>query len=261
MTTSIGRTDDTGTSRDPGTSRDSATFRATVPPLLSFVSGFVDTVGFLALLGLLTSQVTGSFVAAGASFVAAEGGLTAKLLAIPTFMVGAVAMTLLVALLARAKMDPMPWALVTVAVLIAAFLWLGRTQGPFRSLDDPAAIGTAIAAFLAMGAESALVRVLFKGSLPANFMTGNVTQVAVEATDMMLARRRMLFDGDPIANAERATAARRQLGVLLPMITGFVLGCASAAHAFVSAGFDALVIAAGVVLFTALWAAVLRIRR
>ena len=42
-------------------------FRKVIPPMLSFVSGFVDTCGFLGFSGLLTSQVTGSFVAAGAA--------------------------------------------------------------------------------------------------------------------------------------------------------------------------------------------------
>ena len=79
-----------------------AAFRTVIPPMLSFVSGFVDTIGFLGFAGLLTSQVTGSFVAAGAAFVHPEPGLAAKLLAIPMFMVGAGAMTVLVAVLRRA---------------------------------------------------------------------------------------------------------------------------------------------------------------
>lgn len=239
----------------PSGSPDATWFRATVPPMLSFVSGFVDTVGFLGLFGLLTSQVTGSFVAAGAAFVHAESGLVAKLLAIPVFMLGAAGMTLLVALLRARRVEPMPWALVTVAVLIGGFLALALRHAPFARLDAPDALATAILAFLAMGAESALVRVLFKGSVPANFMTGNVTQVAVEATDLMLARRGLLYDGEAARNAERAAAAWRQLGVLTPMISGFVVGAVMAAHAYAAYGFLALAIAGGVVLLAAVWAA------
>lgn len=229
-------------------------FKAVVPPVLSFVSGFVDTIGFLGLFGLLTSQVTGSFIAAGSAFVHREAGLVVKLLAIPMFMVGAALMTLLVALLARSRINPMPWALALVGILIAQFLLIAQWGRPFASADDADVMAAAVTAFAAMGAESALVRVLFKGSLPANFMTGNVTQVAVEATDWMLARLRLLFDGDPALNLARASGAARQLAVLVPMITGFMAGAVIAAHAFLAVGFFALLLAAALLFAAALWA-------
>ncbi len=226
---------------------------STVPPMLSFVSGFVDTIGFIGLFGLLTSQVTGSFVAAGSGLVHYEPGLVAKLMAIPVFMAGAVVMTLLVAVLTRFKVNPLPWALVVVGCLISGYLAVAL-QWPIASLDSSVGLAAAFMAFLAMGAESALVRVLFKGSVPANFMTGNVTQVAVETTDMVLAKFRLLFDGDENQNATRAAAAYRQLGVLIPMIFGFILGCVAAAHAFIAFGFWSLVIATAIVFLAAILA-------
>ena len=58
-----------------------------VAALLSFVAGYVDTVGFIALFGLFTAHVTGNFVLIGASFVAGtDGGVIAKLLALPVFL-------------------------------------------------------------------------------------------------------------------------------------------------------------------------------
>lgn len=241
--------------RDGGEHDETAVFRATVPPVLSFVSGFVDTIGFLGLFGLLTSQVTGTFVAAGAAMIEPQGGLLAKLLAIPMFMVGASLMTVLVAVLARLEIKPMPWALATVGVLILAYLLTAVASRPFTDAGSEAVLAAAVMAFLAMGAESALVRVLFKGSLPANFMTGNVTQVAVEATDLVLARVNLLFQGDRQKNADRAAAAYRQLGVLIPMIMGFMLGAVIAAYAFAAIGFAALLLATCLVFAAALWAA------
>ena len=41
----------------------------TVPFLLSFVAGYVDSYTYLALFGLFAAQVTGSFVIAGAELV------------------------------------------------------------------------------------------------------------------------------------------------------------------------------------------------
>ena len=233
---------------------ETETFRRTVPPLLSFISGFVDTIGFLGLFGLLTSQVTGSFIAAGAAFVTHEPGLASKLLAMPMFMVGAVAMTVLAAGLRRSGRDPVPWALVMVAGLIGLFMAVAVAGQPFTSPDEAAARAVAVIAFIAMGAESALVRVLFKGSVPANFMTGNVTQVAVEVTDLVLAGTGLLNGGNGSADAARVKAARAQIKVLLPMIACFILGSTIAAHAFVAVGFWSLLLATGLVTAAALWA-------
>lgn len=232
----------------------SARFRAVIPPMLSFVSGFVDTCGFLGFAGLLTSQVTGSFVAAGAAFVQRQQGLAAKLLAMPMFMVGAALMTVLVAVLRRRGQNPMPPALVMVGVLIAVFLGLAVWNTPFETADGPGALSAAIVAFMAMGAQSALVRVLFKGALPANFMTGNVTQVAVEVTDLVLARLGLLNAADPAADSARMRAASAQLKILVPMIGSFILGATIAAHAFIAVGFWSLLLATGLVMAAAFWA-------
>jgi uncharacterized membrane protein YoaK (UPF0700 family) len=222
--------------------------------MLSFVSGFVDTVGFFGLFGLLTSQVTGSFVAAGAAFVHQEPGLAAKLLAMPMFMAGASVMTILVAVLRRRERNPVPFGLVLVSALIFLFLLVAIAAKPITSPDSGLALAAAIFAFISMGAQSALVRVLFKGSVPANFMTGNVTQVAVELTDLALASLGLLHDHDPAADRARKEAAIRQLKILTPMIVCFILGAMIAAHAFIAIGFYALLLAAGLVMAAALWA-------
>lgn len=49
---------------------------------LSFVSGFIDTSGFIALFGLFTSHVKGNLVLAGASFFDrnSAGNLAEKLI-------------------------------------------------------------------------------------------------------------------------------------------------------------------------------------
>lgn len=53
---------------------------------LSFVGGFVDVVGFIALFGLFTAHVTGNFIMLGLEMVHATKLAIAKLLAVPIFI-------------------------------------------------------------------------------------------------------------------------------------------------------------------------------
>jgi uncharacterized membrane protein YoaK (UPF0700 family) len=53
----------------------------------SFVGGFVDVVGFIALFGLFTAHVTGNFIMLGLEMVHATKFAIAKLLAVPIFFV------------------------------------------------------------------------------------------------------------------------------------------------------------------------------
>ncbi|HBF28065.1 DUF1275 family protein, partial [Rhizobium sp.] len=55
--------------------------------VLSFNTGYVDTMGFLTLAGLFTAHVTGNFVTLGAASVFGSSGGLAKLLALPVFCV------------------------------------------------------------------------------------------------------------------------------------------------------------------------------
>ena len=85
-------------------------------------------------------------------------------------------------------------------------------------------------------------------------MTGNVTQVAVETTELVMARLGVLHVGDPSADSARASAANAQLKLLIPMIVCFILGTVISAHAFIAIGFWSLLLATGLVFAAALWA-------
>src|SRR5258708_19845371 len=75
--------------------------KSTLPLLLSFTAGYVDTAGFLALQGLFTAHVTGNFVTLGASLALGTSGAVAKLLALPVFCAVVIAVRLLSSLLSR----------------------------------------------------------------------------------------------------------------------------------------------------------------
>ena len=59
--------------------------RPSVPALLSFNGGYVDSAGFLAIHGLFSAHVTGNFVTIGAALVFGTSGVLTKLLALPVF--------------------------------------------------------------------------------------------------------------------------------------------------------------------------------
>jgi uncharacterized membrane protein YoaK (UPF0700 family) len=78
---------------------------AAIPPLLSFVAGYVDGCMYLALFGLFVAQVTGSFVLAGAQLVTRDPSVVVKVIGIPVLFVAGVATTLMVRSMERRGWD------------------------------------------------------------------------------------------------------------------------------------------------------------
>src|ERR1700756_2827698 len=93
-----------------------------VPPLLSFTAGFVDSCTVLALFGLFVAQVTGSFVLAAGAFVTHEQGAVTKVLAIPVFLLAAVATTALAVTVERRGRPALAWCLGLESAALTAFL-------------------------------------------------------------------------------------------------------------------------------------------
>ena len=59
--------------------------------LLAYISGFVDTLSFIALFGLFAAHITGNFVLIATSLAEMHHGLWMKLLAVPVFIAAAMA--------------------------------------------------------------------------------------------------------------------------------------------------------------------------
>ena len=134
-----------------------------IPPLLSLVAGYVDSITFLALFGFFAAQVTGSFVVAAAELVVDDRGVAAKMLAIPAFMLGAGITAAIIIARRGMKRSSLPLVFALEAVLLAAFVALMLYSWP---ITDPDAWLGAIAGLLsaaAMGVQSALVRLLLRG--------------------------------------------------------------------------------------------------
>jgi uncharacterized membrane protein YoaK (UPF0700 family) len=134
--------------------------------ILSFVGGYVDTVGFLALQGLFTTHVTGNFVTFGAALVHGASGAWAKLLALPVFCV-AVILTRLGSQVLERKGHPGLRVLLSVqfftlsvgAVLAIAF-------GPFADGDRWEALVTGMVLVVAMAVQNAAHRIHLSDAPP-----------------------------------------------------------------------------------------------
>jgi uncharacterized membrane protein YoaK (UPF0700 family) len=206
---------------------------------LSFVAGYVDACTFLALFGLFVAQVTGSFVIAGTAPVVHQAGFLLKALAIPAFMVAAVAATVLVAMTRATSRTAWPWVLGLEGILLIAFLWLGLMNSPLHSPDEPAALMAGLCGLAAMGVQSASVRLLAHGAPSTNVMTTNTTQFAVDATQLLLGRFRIAAGAECYGQLEIGKVRQRLVETARVMI-GFFAGVVLGALAFRLFGFIGL---------------------
>jgi uncharacterized membrane protein YoaK (UPF0700 family) len=191
--------------------------------LLAFVAGFVDTCGFIALFGLFTAHVTGNFVLIGAALADYHGGLIAKLLALPVFVI-VVAIVRAMSLMLEDRRKNAAVPLLGFQILfLAGFLASGVLAGPMHDGDAPLVVLTGMLAVTAMAIQNAASRTVFTMHTPTTVMTGNVTQVIIDLVDLSFGR----------ANAECRLRVRK----MVPAILAFTVGAAGGALGYIFAGF------------------------
>jgi uncharacterized membrane protein YoaK (UPF0700 family) len=212
-----------------------------VAALLSFNGGFVDTAGFLGLQGLFTAHVTGNFVTLGATLVMGSHGVVAKLLALPEFILIVALARIAGTALRRAELPALPTLLVVKVCFLLAFFVLAVAFGPFADSDAPAALLTGFAGIAAMAIQNAVQRVHFVSVPPTTLMTGNTTQVVLDAVD--------LVRGAPLPDAP---AVGLRFTRTLRGIVWFAAGCALAALLYDWFGFWCLVVPVAVGAATAI---------
>ena len=206
--------------------------RLSLPLLLSFNGGYVDTAGFLALQGLFTAHVTGNFVTIGAALAFGTSGVLNKLLALPVFC--AVIMATRLAFTSRvAPTKPvLPGVLNLKLALLSVGAVLAVTLGPFKQADGWAAIVTGMTFVSAMAIQNAAHRIHMPGAPPTTLMTGTTTQIMIDLADMV--------SGLP-PEARDATHARVKRMALA--VASFAAGAAAAAILFNRVGTWCLLVA------------------
>jgi len=218
--------------------------KPSVPLLLSFNAGYVDTAGFLALHGLFTAHVTGNFVTFGAALALGTSGALAKILALPVFCIVVMLVRLLGRAVSRRGVRRFTTLLLVKVLLLTLGAILAIQWGPFSDGDGWQAVVTGMALVAAMAIQNAVHRVHLATSPPTTIMTGNSTQMMMDIADV-------LSGGLSAEERHSALARVRSLGTAIAV---FALGCAVAAVVFVMIGVIAFVIPPVIALASALLA-------
>jgi uncharacterized membrane protein YoaK (UPF0700 family) len=199
--------------------------KPTLPTLLSFNGGYVDTAGYLALQGLFTSHVTGNFVTIGAALVFGTSGIMAKVLALPVFC-AAIVVTRLVSFNLPGRGWPgLQTMLGLKLLLLVVGAGLAIWFGPFSNANAPSAIWTGMTLVAAMAIQNAAQRIHLGSSPPGTVMTGTTTQIMIDIADSIR--------GLPPETRTTTQVRMRHMGVA---VASFAAGAAAAALFFSRVG-------------------------
>ncbi len=223
-----------------------------IPALLAGAAGVVDACTFLALFGLFVAQVTGSFVIVGAQLIALDPSALIGTLAIPTFFVAG-GLTAFLLAVAEHPRRALAFALAVEILLLGGFVAVGLVGAPFVRPDTPLAVAAGTLGIAAMGMQSALVRLIMRGTPSTNVMTTNMTQIAIDLAQWLAAARRaQKRPGDIDAENERRRA-RDRVAALWPVLAGFLAGTVCGAAVFHAVGFWSPLISLGVLAGVMVW--------
>jgi uncharacterized membrane protein YoaK (UPF0700 family) len=195
----------------------------TVPVVLGFAAGYVDGCTLVTLFGLFVAQVTGSFVTAGASLVVREYGVLIKVLAIPVFLLGGAVATALVSVARHVGWRASTFVLGLESLLLAGLLLTLLIVPNLKDPDQATALAAGLFGLSAMGVQSAFVRLLMRDAPSTNVMTTNTTHVAIDATEILLAR---LWTSRSAGFTTRTDIghARKRLAETVPIMLAFLGG-------------------------------------
>jgi len=196
---------------------------------LSFLAGYVDTLGFIALFGLFTAHVTGNFILIGAALASPDHlSILLKLLAFPAFIVGVGVVPLLVAWTGAHDVRPLPLAFGLQLVLLAAFMLFGMAAMPLGERASNLAMTAGLFGAAAMGVHSGISRLLLAQLAPTSMMTGNVTQIVIDTVQFL--------------RGERGPGIGARCAKFAWPVVAFGAGAIGAAFAWHAVGFIALCI-------------------
>ena len=184
-----------------------------LPFVLSLIAGSTDTISFLGLNGLFTAHITGNVVILAAHLITGDPAIVSYILAVPVFMLVLLLTSLFANDLERSGVATLRLLLSLQLLFLMGFLTLSVVYR--AGVDSALAVVTGMIGVAAMAVQTALVQISLKGTPSTGVMTTNMTHFVVALAEL-LARR----------DLSMAEMARRRMLHILPVITGFVLGCA-----------------------------------
>ncbi|MDP9857477.1 YoaK family protein [Agrobacterium tumefaciens] len=212
-----------------------------LPMLLSFNGGYVDTLGFLALSGLFTAHVTGNFVTLGATAALGLGGALSKVLALPVFCLVVFLSRLICLKLQDAGRSPIrPMLLVKLALFTGVAIY-ALYHGPFHAEESRVTLFVGMALVSAMAIQNGLHKSHLANAPPSTLMTGTTTQIMLDLADLL---------ADP--KADEVVAAKARIKKMAGAVVTFALGCGVGAAGYIfapAAAFSLPVIIAVAALF------------
>ncbi|MBO9557118.1 MAG: DUF1275 domain-containing protein [Caulobacter sp.] len=157
---------------------------------MAFVGGYVDVIGFVLLFGLFVAHATGNIVMLGVGLAGDAGGLATKLLALPVF-IGAAAATYALIRWRDARGQPCEVLVLALqALLLLVFMLLTAHALPAAGPNAPDVMLAGLVGVAAMAVQNVGARVVFTHLAPTTMMTGNVTQLAIDIVDLVIAQGR-----------------------------------------------------------------------
>jgi uncharacterized membrane protein YoaK (UPF0700 family) len=212
--------------------------KPSLPTLLSFNGGYVDTAGYIALQGLFSAHVTGNFVTIGSALVFGTSGVIAKLLALPVFC-AVIIITRLASILLPHEQSALRTMLTVKLALLILGAYLAIRLGPFVNGDAWSSILTGMTLVSAMAIQNAVHRIHFSAAPPTTLMTGTTTQVMIDIADAIRG----------LSPDTRSTTLSRLRRMAMAVIA-FAVGAAAAALLFSRLGTWCFVVPPAVALAT-----------
>ena len=198
--------------------------KPSLPVLLSFNGGYVDTAGYIALQGLFTAHVTGNFVTIGSALVFGTSGVVSKLLALPVFC-AVIIVTRLASFHLPRNRSALQTMLTVKLVLLMLGAYLAIRLGPFVNGDAWPAIVTGMTLVSAMAIQNAVHRIHLGTAPPTTLMTGTTTQMMIDIADVIRAL--------PLETRDATLGRLRHMAVA---VLTFAFGAAAAAYLFSQLG-------------------------
>lgn len=193
--------------------------------LFGLVSGSCDASSYLLLQKLLTANITGDLLLLGVDL----GGRyhrqeLGRVLAIPVFFTFTWAGRWAAGALQRRGVPPLRLLLLATVGLLAGFMVLALSAGPFVAQDAPNTLIVGMLGVIAMALLNVVARMWPALAASTTAMTGNSVKLLMDLAELTLGAR------------EREPELLRDTGRLGVTVAAFVAGCGLAALVYAAAG-------------------------